>query len=95
MDGGNAVVSTPKQPERRLTVKAALSCENAKPGTRCRCRCGGAAHGRGLISDRCFTAEAAWRLESDLPPEDPHYRPVKRKRWKPKQLPLFEKGNAT
>jgi len=48
--------------EKSLTARQAASCENAKgPPSACKCRCGGAAHGkqRGVVRD--------------LPAADPHH----------------------
>lgn len=52
---------------RPLTQREADRCENARTPV-CRCRCGGAFHGKGRVPDGDF---------SKLPPEDPHYRPPK------------------
>lgn len=47
-----------KEPERALSFKAAQACEFAME-ERCRCRCGGRAHGRG-------------RFVAELQRKDPH-----------------------
>lgn len=59
---------------RALSERQAQTCEHAK-NPRCRCRCGGAAHGTARGSGREF-------FEA-LDQEDPHYLPdeaVKRQR---------------
>lgn len=43
-----------------MSLKAAAACENAK-GPRCRCRCGGALHGKGYHTRT--TAEIVAQLE--------------------------------
>jgi hypothetical protein len=45
---------------RPLTDRQANACEHAK-SKRCRCRCGGALHGKARVGDR-----------SQLPADDPH-----------------------
>ncbi len=50
--------------KRRLGWKAAVACELAKKGSRCRCRCHGEAHGRGNAS-------------GFLDVKDPHFVPEK------------------
>jgi hypothetical protein len=64
---------------KALSCRQADRCENAK-GPRCRCRCGGACHGIGRISD----AEGF----RDLPEDDPHH--IRRRRPLVEQLVLPE-----
>jgi len=51
---------------KRLTEGQARRCENAEH-PRCRCRCGGALHGKGRLS-----ADAPRELFEQLPDDDPH-----------------------
>ena len=59
--------------KRAIGREQASACENAKPGTRCRCRCGGALHG------------AARGPVYLLPADDPHRTKRKRRRRKRKR----------
>jgi hypothetical protein len=65
---------------RRLTMRQAVSCESAT-GKRCKCRCGGLAHGRGRIF-----APVTDAMIMALPEDDPHHaqppkpRPTRRER---------------
>ena len=57
-----------------LSYFAAARCENACT-TRCRCRCGGVAHGRNVD-----TAVASREFFESLPADDPHHLAPKRER---------------
>ena len=71
---------------KRLSLRAAQRCETACT-PRCKCRCGGALHGKGRGADSEFF--------KGLPKDDPHYAQPKRVP-KPRVLkrdrvpPLFE-----
>jgi hypothetical protein len=51
---------------RFLTQREADRCENAREPV-CKCRCGGAKHGAARVPSGDF---------SELPMDDPHYRPM-------------------
>ena len=80
---------------KALSLRAAMRCEEACT-PRCRCRCGGALHGKFRhLADvvRNGTNPEAARAARDgffeaLPTDDPHYAmaPARRKRGKRKQL---------
>lgn len=60
---------------RALSWRAAMTCEHAKsPPSKCQCRCGGAAHGKGRTTGDDRAAYEA------LPREDPHHLPDKKEK---------------
>lgn len=66
---------------KALSARQAFNCETAEGG-RCRCRCGGAAHGLKRAGDRAALTA--------LPADDPHRIAPKKTRRRPVQdsLPL-------
>lgn len=80
-----------KETERSLTARQAASCENAKsPPSACKCRCGGAAHGKGRGQVRALDTTDPHFPDDEAPAD--RKRREKREAWEARRRLLLGDG---